>query len=203
MLTADSKAPSQTPRPARVRFASRIRFYRNGLTSETSRRASLETEALSFSLCCPPRGGCPGTRWVAVRRAGVRAVRGPVWVSPSASYRRCNGIRTVDACGGALKMPRTRSWVSGLLLLLPPPPAGSTTNVFLRETCLRRPRTQIRPPPSPQTARASLAASPMYDPGVSSSKRVLASSGISSVCTKARMPAASTRRPRVSSLSFS
>lgn len=43
----------------------------------------------------------------------------------------------------------------------------------------------------------------MYDAGVSSSSRFFASLGSCSVSTKARMPSASTRLPRVSSLSFS
>jgi hypothetical protein len=188
MLTADSKTPSQTPRPTGSAP------YPKATSPSLKLRLHLSLSAVRLAAGARGRDGS---------RSGAPASARSAVRSPSACYRRCNGIRTVDACGGALKMPRTRSWVSGLLLLLPPPPAGSTTNVFLRVTCLRRPRTQIRPPPSPQTARASLAASPMYDPGVSSSKRVLASSGISSVCTKARMPAASTRRPRVSSLSFS
>lgn len=95
--------------------------------------------------------------WVALGRVG-RSAR------PAARRRRrsvgytdgCQRYtwKEEDASGGALKMPRTCSWVSGLVLLLPPPPAGSTTNVFLRVTCLRRPRTQIRPPRLRRRARA-------------------------------------------------
>mmetsp|Transcript_6788 Transcript_6788/g.27718 ORF Transcript_6788/g.27718 Transcript_6788/m.27718 type:complete len:203 (-) Transcript_6788:856-1464(-) len=50
---------------------------------------------------------------------------------------------------------------------------------------------------------ACATAFPMYVAGVSSISRALLSSGMSSVLTNSRMPSRSTRRPRVSSFSFS
>ena len=102
--------------------------------------------SLSLSLChgspSVVSDGVLGRRRVAVDgRSAIPTVVNGTW-------------KEEDASGGALKMPRTCSWVSGLVLLLPPPPAGSPRNVFLLVTCRRRPGTQIRPPRLRRRVRA-------------------------------------------------
>ena len=142
--------------------------------------------------------------WVALGRVG-RSAR-------PAARRRRRSVGYTDGCQRYLEGGRRVWWctkdATHVLVGVwsrPAPPATTRRQPPKRVPPRNMSATSrdTDPTPSPQTARASLAASPMYDPGVSSSKRVLASSGISRVCTKARMPAASTRRPRVSSLSFS
>ena len=116
----------------------------NNKNHETNKK--IIARALSLSLChgspSVVSDGVLGRRRVAVDgRSAIPTVVNGTW-------------KEEDASGGALKMPRTCSWVSGLVLLLPPPPAGSPRNVFLLVTCRRRPGTQIRPPRLRRRVRA-------------------------------------------------
>ena len=135
--------PCATPQPRAPIKGGRSKCQWNNKNHETNKK--IIARALSLSL-----------PWVALGRVG-RSAR-------PAARRRRRSVGYTDGCqryleggnasGGALKMPRTCSWVSGLVLLLPPPPAGSPRNVFLLVTCRRRPGTQIRPPRLRRRVRA-------------------------------------------------
>ena len=136
--------PCATPQPRAPIKGGRSKCQWNNKNHETNKK--IIARALSLSLCpgspSVVSDGVLGRRRVAVDgRSAIPTVVNGTW-------------KEEDASGGALKMPRTCSWVSGLVLLLPPPPAGSPRNVFLLVTCRRRPGTQIRPPRLRRRVRA-------------------------------------------------
>ena len=190
MLTAKPhRSLSSTSSHGRTRVRLRTESH---VASSLKLRLYLSLSAVRLAAGVRGRGGSRSG-------APASALRAPVAVGVLPTVQRYSDGRRVWWC--------TQDATHSLMSVWSPPAPPATTrrqhNKRVSPRNMFATTTDTDPPPSPQTARASLAASPMYDPGVSSSKRVLASSGISSVCTKARMPAASTRRPRVSSLSFS